>query len=48
MDWFRKAFAATFGYMTASILYVVVVVTLGAGCCICLLIALAALGQQGQ
>lgn len=46
VDWFKKAFLATIGYITASALYVVIVLLLFGGCCICVLWALAQ-GMEG-
>lgn len=41
VSWFKGAFAATIGYMTASVLYIVILLVLAGCCCLCLLMAMA-------
>jgi len=47
VSWFKKAFAATVGYMTASVVYIVVLLVLAGGCCLCLLVAINSVSQSG-
>jgi len=47
VSWFKKAFAATIGYMTASIVYIVVLLVLAGGCCLFLLVAINSVSQSG-
>jgi hypothetical protein len=41
MSWFKNALGATMGFMTAQIIYIVVLLVLAGGCCLCLLVAMA-------
>ena len=41
VSWFKNVLGATMGFMTAQIIYIVILLVLSVGCCLCLLVAMA-------